>query len=76
MKQLYRITGFLFSKINIQLRFKSSSTIDQNFIKKLQIYFVLDKTLKGMHGVRLDNLKVLRAPGLRTKYFDRFFIVQ
>ena len=35
---------------------------------------VLDKTLKGIRGVRLDNRKVLRAPGPRTKFFERFFI--
>ena len=30
---------------------------------------VLDKTLKGIRGVRLDNRKVLRAPSPKTKYF-------
>ena len=34
---------------------------------------VLDKTLKGIHGVQLDNRKVLCAPGPRTKYFEVFF---
>ena len=34
---------------------------------------VLDKTLKGIRGVRLDNRKVLRAPGSRTKHFERLF---
>ena len=37
---------------------------------------VLDKTLKGIHGVRLDNRKVVRAPRPRTKYFESFFVVQ
>ena len=32
----------------------------------------MEKTLKGTRGVRLDNRKVLRAPGPRTKYFKRF----
>ena len=31
---------------------------------------VLDKTLKGICDVRLDNRKVLCAPGLRIKYFE------
>ena len=29
---------------------------------------ILDKTLKGIRGVRLGNRKILRAPGPRTKY--------
>ena len=33
---------------------------------------VLDKTLKGIRSVRLDNRKILRALSLRTKYFERF----
>ena len=37
-------------------------------------YIVLDKTLKGIRGVRLDNQIVLRAPGPRTKYFKRLFL--
>ena len=41
------------------------------FISKL--FIVLDKTLKGTRGVRLDNQKVIRAPGPRTKYFERFY---
>ena len=35
---------------------------------------VLDKTLKDVRGLRLDNRKVLRAPGCRTKYFERLFL--
>ena len=35
---------------------------------------VLDKTLKGIRGIRLDNRKVLRAPGPSTKYFNRLFL--
>ena len=31
----------------------------------------MDKTLKGIRSVRLDNRKVLRAPGPRTKLFER-----
>ena len=38
-------------------------------------YAVLDNTLKGIRDVRLDNRKVLRAPGPRTNYFERFFSV-
>ena len=34
---------------------------------------VLDKTLKGIHDVRLDNRKVLCGPGPRAKYFERLF---
>ena len=34
--------------------------------------FVLDRTLKGIRGVRPDKRKVLRAPGPRTKFFERF----
>ena len=41
------------------------------------VHNVLDKTLKGIRGVRLDNRKVLRAPGPRNEYFERiFFVVQ
>ena len=37
---------------------------------------VLDKTLKGIRGVRLDNRKVLRAPCPRMdQIFQRFFYV-
>ena len=36
---------------------------------------ILDKTLKGIRGVRLDNKKVLCAPGPRTKYFERLFLI-
>ena len=31
------------------------------------LYVVLNKTLKGIRGVRLDNRKVLHAPAPRTK---------
>ena len=34
---------------------------------------VLDNTLKDIRGVRLDNRKVLRAPGPRNKYFELMF---
>ena len=34
---------------------------------------VLDKTLKGICCARLDNQKFLRAPGPRTKYYQRCF---
>ena len=34
---------------------------------------VLDKTLKGIRGVRPDNRKAVCAPGPRTKYFERIF---
>ena len=37
--------------------------------------YVLDRTLKGIRGVRIDNRKVLRAPGPTTKYFEQFFII-
>ena len=37
---------------------------------------VLDKTLKGIRGVRLDNQKVFSAPGPRNKLIERFFIFQ
>ena len=29
--------------------------------------------LKGIRGVQLDDLKVLRAPDAKIKYFERFF---
>ena len=29
--------------------------------------------LKSICGIRLDNQKVLRAPGPKIKYFERFF---
>ena len=41
----------------------------------LKFAYVLDKTLKGFRGVRLDNQKVFCAPGPRTKYFKPFFLV-
>ena len=34
---------------------------------------VLDKTLKGIRGLRPDNQKVLRTPRPKTKYFERLF---
>ena len=34
---------------------------------------VLDKTLKDIRGMQLNNQKVFCAPGLRTKYFERLF---
>ena len=36
---------------------------------------VLDKTLRGIRGVRLDNRKVLRAPGFWIKYFERYYFL-
>ena len=36
---------------------------------------VLDKTSKGIRGVRLDNRKVLRASGPRTEHFERLYFV-
>ena len=53
--------------------------LNPTFIKLYLIsnYKVPDKTLKGIRGVRLDNRKVLCAPGPTTKYFERlFFLVQ
>ena len=47
-----------------------------SFILQLNWFKVLDKTLKGIRGVRLDNRKLLRAPGARTKFFECFSIVQ
>ena len=38
--------------------------------------FCPGQDIKMHRGVRLNNRKVLRAPGPRTKYFERFFIVQ
>ena len=35
-----------------------------------KVKIVLDKTLKGIRGMRLDNRKVFRALGYRTKYFQ------
>ena len=42
---------------------------------KTVIHFVLDKTLKDIRGVLLDNRKVFCAPGPSTKHFVRFFNV-
>ena len=36
---------------------------------------VLNKNLKGICGVRLNNLKALCAPGARTKYFEPFLLL-
>ena len=52
---------------------------DRGFLIKTKSYLNawkidLDKTLKGIRGVRLDNLKALCAPGLRTKNFKRLFL--
>ena len=41
-------------------------------MNKVCFSIVLDKTLKGIRGVRLDNRKVFRAPGPRTIYIERF----
>ena len=35
--------------------------------------FLFIHTLKGIRGVRLDNRKVLCAPGPRTKNLERLF---
>ena len=35
------------------------------------VYLVLEKTLKGTRGVRLDNRKVLCAQSPRTEYFSK-----
>ena len=40
------------------------------------MYIVLDKTIKGIRGVQLDNRKVLCAPGPTTKYVEPFFVAQ
>ena len=37
------------------------------------LIFVLDKMLKGIRVVHLDNRKVFRAPGPKTKYFEQFY---
>ena len=42
--------------------------------KPLFVYIIAFKTLKGIRGVRLDNRKVLRAPGPWTKYLERLFL--
>ena len=34
----------------------------------------LDKMLKDIPGVQLDNHKVFHAPGPRTKYFEHLFL--
>ena len=39
------------------------------------LLLVLDKTLKRVYGVRLDNRKILRARGPITGYLERFFFV-
>ena len=49
--------------------------INVMFSRFLNLLNVLDKTLKGIRGVRPDNRKVLRAPGPRTKYFGRLFFI-
>ena len=36
------------------------------------MHYVLEKTLKGIRGVRLYDQKIHRAPSLRTKHFKRF----
>ena len=38
-------------------------------------FSVQEKTLKGTHGVRPNNRKVLREPGPRTKYFECLFLL-
>ena len=43
-------------------------------VYRITCYIVLDQTLKGIRCVRLDNRKVLRAPGPGTKYFERYFM--
>ena len=36
----------------------------------------MERMLKGIHGVRPNNRKVIRAPGPRTKYFERNLVLQ
>ena len=38
------------------------------------LLFVLDKALKGICSVRLDNRKVIRAAGPRTCHLDSRFL--
>ena len=44
----------------------------RNSLDDEALYCVLVKTSKGIHDVRLDDQKVLRAPGSKTKYLERF----
>ena len=55
---------FIYTSNNIYI--KTYNLNDNNFN-------VLEKTLKGIRGVRLCNRKVLRAPGARTKHFELYF---
>ena len=60
-------------KYHVRIVFSSMLNVKLNEIK-MQNFNVLDKTLKGIRCVRPDNRKVLRAPGPRTKYFERLFL--
>ena len=42
--------------------------------EELKRNIVLDKTVQGFGGVRLENRKFFSAPGLRTKDFERFYL--
>ena len=58
-------------------KLRPAKTCCQQLTFQLKTYsFKAIKTLKGICGVRLDDRKVLRAPGTKTKYFECFFIVQ
>ena len=52
------------------------SFVVNKFVTFKDELIALDMTLKGICSVRHDNRKVFSSKGSRTKYFDRFFIVQ
>ena len=53
--------------------YKSLLHLQYKLYLNISVYLVLDKTLKGIRGVQLDNQKVLCAPGPWTKCFERLF---
>ena len=62
------------SKKKYQLTTKKAMRLKLSKAMKLIVQDkALYKTLKGTCVVQLDNLKVLCAPGPRTKYFECFF---
>ena len=60
--------------VHFRIKLMNHFSLLNDYIRLLICILVLYKALKGIRGVRLDNRKVLRAPGPRTKYFERVFL--
>ena len=54
--------------------FKKKCKYVLGLINTYKLFFVLDKTLKGICDVQSNNQKVLCTPNPRTKYFESIFL--